>query len=159
MAGFFIISLSHSFYRKDSPMYVVCIVVDDNNNYLLIEEAKAGCRNTWCLPAGGIEKNESITDAAIRETIEESGIYIKPTGFFFIDHVPRDNWIRFALLAKPVGGELKTRADEHSLRAGWFSPDSLVDLPLRDQCVKELIFKHKSGDFSLLSIESYNVYA
>ena len=139
-------------------MYVLCIVVDENSNYLLIEEAKAGCKNTWFFPAGGIEKNESISCAAIRETKEESGIEIKLTGFFFIDHIPRDSWMRFALLAKPVGGELKTHADKHSLRAGWFSPDSIVDLPLRSNCVKEFILKHKSGDFSLLPMESYRVY-
>lgn len=142
----------------DSHMYVLCIVVDNDGRYLLIKEAKAGCENTWCVPAGRIEKNESITTAAIRETKEESGIDIIPEGIFFIDHIPKDNWIRFALLAKPVGGTLKTTPDHHSLGAGWFTSSEIADLPLRASSVKEFIFMHKRGEVCLLPLESYRTY-
>lgn len=139
-------------------MYVLCIVVNEDGRYLLVKEAKAGCENTWFFPAGRIEKNESITAAAIRETKEESGIDIIPEGIFFIDHIPKDNWIRFALLGRSVGGTLKTIPDHHSLGAGWFSTGEITDLPLRASCVKEFIFMHQRGEVCLLPPESYRTY-
>lgn len=142
-----------------SNMYVLCIVVDENGRYLLIKESKKGCENTWSFPAGKIEKNENIIQAALRETREESGISIKPQGIFCIDHIPEDNWLRFSLLAKPVGGKLKTEKNHHSQEAGWFSSDQVYDLKLREITIKEFITRHKKGEFSLLPLESYRVYA
>ncbi|MBN2534725.1 MAG: NUDIX domain-containing protein [Spirochaetales bacterium] len=109
-------------------IYVLCIIVDNHGRYLLIKEAKEECKNTWFFPAGRIEKNESIINAAIRETKEESGIDIRPEGICLIDHIPKDNWMRFTLLARPTGGKLKTFSDHHSLEAGWFTADEVANL-------------------------------
>jgi 8-oxo-dGDP phosphatase len=140
-------------------MYVLCIVVNQEGHYLLIKEAKKECRNTWFFPAGKIEKNESIFQAGFRETREEAGIDIQAEGIFCIDHVPGDNWIRFAILARPVGGGLKRTPDNHSLEAGWFSPGAIQSIPLRASCVQEYIYKHRSRDYTLLPAGSYRVYS
>jgi len=40
--------------------------------------------NTWTIPGGRMEENESFEEAAIRETLEETGLSIKITGLYQI---------------------------------------------------------------------------
>ena len=40
--------------------YIVCGVVIEDGKVLMIQEAKSSCRGQWYLPAGRMEKNESI---------------------------------------------------------------------------------------------------
>jgi 8-oxo-dGDP phosphatase len=35
----------------------------------MVQEAKASCRGKWYLPAGRMERNESIVDAVKREVV------------------------------------------------------------------------------------------
>ena len=50
-----------------------CIVADPQGNLLLI------CRNNrWDLPKGKVEAGETLAQAALRETLEETGIRVLP---------------------------------------------------------------------------------
>ena len=40
--------------------YVVVGVVIDNGKVLMIQEAKPSCRGQWYLPAGRVEKKETL---------------------------------------------------------------------------------------------------
>ena len=40
--------------------YVVAAVVIDNDKVLMIQEAKPSCRGQWYLPAGRVEKKETL---------------------------------------------------------------------------------------------------
>ena len=55
------------------------LIVRDNK-VLMVQEAKKSCYGQWNFPAGHVEEEELITDAAIRETFEETGCKIKLTG-------------------------------------------------------------------------------
>ncbi len=117
----------------------VLAIVEHQNKFLLAQEAKPERHKSWYLPAGGVDPYEDLVTAAIRETQEETGIVVEPTGILWFEHElydtqraaqPRARW-RFFLTAKPVGGTLKKRADKHSLQAGWFSLSEARRLPLR----------------------------
>ena len=56
-----------------------CLIVRDNK-ILMVKEAKKKCYGQWNFPAGHIEENELITEAAIREAYEETGCKVKLTG-------------------------------------------------------------------------------
>ncbi len=45
--------------------YIVAGVVIQDGKVLLIQEAKASCRGTWYLPAGRMERDESIVVSSI----------------------------------------------------------------------------------------------
>ncbi len=45
---------------KENVTYIVAGVVIQDGKVLLIQEAKASCRGTWYLPAGRMERDESI---------------------------------------------------------------------------------------------------
>ena len=53
-----------------------CFIVRDNK-ILMVQEAKEKAYKKWSIPVGHVEKNENITDAALRETLEETGCKVK----------------------------------------------------------------------------------
>lgn len=63
-----------------------CIVKRDNK-ILMVKEAQKKCYGQWNFPAGHVEEQELVTDAAIREVYEETGCKVKLTGVLPIAHV------------------------------------------------------------------------
>ncbi len=56
-----------------------CIIVKENK-ILMVKEAQKKCYGQWNFPAGHVDDDELITDAAIREAYEETGCKVKLTG-------------------------------------------------------------------------------
>ncbi|NXD32529.1 NUD18 phosphatase, partial [Spelaeornis formosus] len=98
---------------------------------LLVQEAKPECRGRWYLPAGRVEPGEPIETALRREVREEAGLLCEPLTLLALEE-RGPAWIRFAFLARPTGGTLKTLedADAESLQATWWRGDPR-SLPLR----------------------------
>jgi len=144
----------------------VHVLVEEGGRYVLVQEAKPEIGCPWCYPAGGIEPGESIVEAVVREALEETGLVVEPRYLMRIWHmVPREQdqqsprpelWV-YVVVAQAKGGELKVIADEHSLRAGWFSPAELKELHLRWLDVQELIEMHQQGA-PLLPIDAYSCH-
>ena len=63
-----------------------CLIVKDNK-ILMVKEAKKSCYGQWNFPAGHVDENELITEAAIREAYEETGCKVKLTGVLPISTV------------------------------------------------------------------------
>jgi len=59
---------------SDKPLSVAISALIDNNKILLIKRIKGDYVGFWSLPGGKIEKNEHLSQAAVREIEEESGI-------------------------------------------------------------------------------------
>jgi hypothetical protein len=94
---------------KKSVSYIVGIVLINNQNEVcLIQEAKKVCRGEWYLPAGRVEPGETFYDAAIREAKEETGYIIEPTSLCSIEYNQNEYWFRFTFLARITGGYLKS---------------------------------------------------
>ncbi|XP_066500885.1 8-oxo-dGDP phosphatase NUDT18 isoform X2 [Hoplias malabaricus] len=96
----------------------------------MVQEAKRDCYGSWYLPAGRMEKGESIQEAVQREVKEEAGVDCELVTLLLVqEQGPR--WIRFNFLARVTGGTLKTtsEADSESLQAQWW--DRVSPLQLR----------------------------
>ena len=65
------------------PHITVATVIEDDGRFLFVEEFKAG-RMVLNQPAGHLEANESLREAALRETLEETGWEVKLTGLLGI---------------------------------------------------------------------------
>lgn len=65
---------------------VTAFITDDQDRVLLIQRTDNG---RWAMPGGQQEIGETITQTAIRETKEETGIDIEITGLIGIYSDPR----------------------------------------------------------------------
>lgn len=89
----------------------------------------------WCLPSGGVEEGESLAEAALRETKEETGVDVELTRlvgvYSRLGGMPDVHAILFA--GKPIGGELKPQPGE-TIEVKYFAFDELPN---------EMAFAHK----------------
>jgi 8-oxo-dGTP pyrophosphatase MutT (NUDIX family) len=99
-------------------------VINDKGEILLTRRADFP---VWCLPGGGVDANESVAQAAVREVFEETGIEVTLTRLIGIYSRPLwmgggDHVVFFA--ARPIGGTFNTQPDEVT-GIGYFAPDHL----------------------------------
>ncbi|WHX24596.1 NUDIX domain-containing protein [Virgibacillus halodenitrificans] len=100
-----------------APKHIVSaatIVLNEHNEILLIK----GPRRGWEMPGGQVEEGESLEEAAIRETKEESGIDIEITRFCGIYQNVSNSICNTLFMGKPVGGVPTTSPE--SLKVGYF---------------------------------------
>jgi len=105
----------------------VASVVSRAGQLLLVEEEKDG-RRLLNQPAGHLEPNESLLEAAVRETREETGWDVRLTGFIgtyqwtAADGTP---FLRFAFAAEPVLHHPEQPLDDGIVQALWLTPEEL----------------------------------
>ena len=127
------------------------IVVNEHGQILLIQRTDNG---NWSLPGGAMDLGESIRQAALRETLEETGIHTEVTGISGIytnpnhvlhytsnDEVRQEFSVVFT--ARPVAGEPTTSSE--SSRVEWVAPKNLDDHPMHTSMRKRLDH-YLSGD-------------
>jgi ADP-ribose pyrophosphatase YjhB (NUDIX family) len=112
------------------------IVVNDDGMILLIRRTDNG---NLALPGGGMDLGETITEAAVREVKEETGLDVEITGLVGIYTNPRhlieytsNGEVRqeFSIVftARPAGGEVTT--SEEASEVIWADPADVDDLEM-----------------------------
>ncbi|MFC9973212.1 NUDIX domain-containing protein [Spirillospora sp. NPDC127200] len=112
------------------------VVTDDEGKILLIRRTD---NDNWAVPGGAIDLGESVSEAAVRETREESGIVCEITGVVgiysdpkHVIHYTSNDEVRqeFSILltARPVGGR-PTPSDE-SCEVHWVAPEDIEPLQM-----------------------------
>jgi ADP-ribose pyrophosphatase YjhB (NUDIX family) len=115
------------------------VVVRQGDRFLVVHEAKHGQR--WYLPAGRAEPGETLPEAAVRETLEETGVPVVLEGILKVQHTPGPAGarVRVLFLARPADDTPpRTTANEHSLEARWVTLAELGRLPLRGPEVRAI---------------------
>ena len=110
------------------PNVVVAAVVEHDGRFLLVEEEADG-EIVLNQPAGHLDEGETLIDAAIRETLEETAWHIEPTallGVYRWPHPTKDvTYLRFAFIARALREEAGRTLDHGCLRALWLTPDEI----------------------------------
>ncbi|PFN99605.1 ADP-ribose pyrophosphatase [Bacillus sp. AFS076308] len=108
-----------------TPKHIVSaatIVLNEQKEILLIK----GPRRGWEMPGGQVEEGESLKEAAIRETKEESGIDIEVIKFCGVYQNVRESICNTLFLGRPTGGELTTSSE--SLEVGFFPINQALEM-------------------------------
>lgn len=137
------------------PHVTVAAVIERDGRFLFVEEnTRDGLRLNQ--PAGHLEAGESLIDACVRETLEETTYAFTPTHllgtYLWRSEANSVTYLRFAFVGR-LGEPDTTRAlDEGIVRTLWLSADALEARsethrsPLVMQCVHD----HLAGQrFSL----------
>ncbi|WP_042369543.1 NUDIX domain-containing protein [Streptacidiphilus neutrinimicus] len=126
------------------------IVVDDQERLLMIRRSDNG---NWAVPGGAVDLGESVPEAAVRETLEETGVHCEITGLSGIYTDPRhvihytsNDEVRqefsLVLTARPTGGEPRPSSESREVR--WIVPGDLADLTM-DRSMRLRIDHHLHG--------------
>ena len=113
------------------PDVTVATVVNRNGLLLMVEEQVSGLA-VFNQPAGHLEPDESILDAAVRETLEETGWQVALNAFIgayqWKSAETGKQYLRMAFAADPVRHQPELILDEGIIAAHWLSPAEIAAL-------------------------------
>jgi len=116
------------------PHKTVATVVEQDGRFLMVEESADG-EIVFNQPAGHLERDESLIDAAIRETLEETGWEVRPVSFLGLYHYTSAAngicYIRSCFVAEPVRCHEDRRLDEDIVKTHWLTFDEISQLGSR----------------------------
>ena len=136
----------------------VAAVVQRDGKFLFVEET-VGQQSVLNQPAGHWEAGETLLEAVVRETLEETGWDVEPTSLLGVyEFEPPElgyGFLRFAFIAKPARHHVARKLDDGIVRTLWLTPEELRSesarhrSPMVLRCVEDCL-KGQSFPLSLL---------
>ncbi|MAB98592.1 MAG: NUDIX hydrolase [Pseudomonadaceae bacterium] len=139
------------------PHITVATVVEDQGRFLLVEEHAEG-RQVFNQPAGHLEANETLAQAALRETLEETGWDVELTAVIgiYLYTAPSNGvtYQRICFAAKPLAQRPNHSLDDGIIGPQWLTRDELAAQPQRwrSELVLRCIDDYISGERFALSL-------
>ncbi|GAT70260.1 NUDIX hydrolase [Planomonospora sphaerica] len=129
---------------------VNAVVTNDVGDILMIHRTD---NDNWALPGGAIDLGESVPQAAVRETAEETGITCEIVGMVGIYTDPRHvilytsngearQEFSIVLTARAVGGSPTTSSESREVR--WVPREDVLSLPM-DRAMRMRIEHYLKG--------------
>lgn len=126
----------------------VATIVEREGRFLLVEEHSPSASHLVInQPAGHVEAYETLIEAAIRETLEETGWHVQPTALLGLyTYTPPSNpectYYRVCLLADALHHDAERPLDTGIEQAIWLTPDELNETgrarsPLVLRCIQD----------------------
>lgn len=138
-----------------APRVTVATVVSDGDQVLMVAEHINGQR-LLNQPAGHLEPDESLCQAALRETLEETGWEVELTGLIGIYQwraPDGTDFLRATFAARPLRHHPERPLDTGIESALWLPPSSLVGRPdLRSPLVARCVSDWQAGRLYPLSV-------
>jgi 8-oxo-dGTP pyrophosphatase MutT (NUDIX family) len=110
--------------KQWKPNVTVAAIIEQQGQFLLVEE-KTERGNRFNQPAGHLEDNETLIQAVIRETMEESAYAFTPQALVGIYHwkhpVNHVTYLRFAFTGTIDAHYPDQTLDDGIIRAVWMS--------------------------------------
>ena len=131
------------------PHTTVAAIVEKDEKFLMVHELSDG-KEVFNQPAGHLEADESLIEACIRETLEETQWIVEPTSFLGISQYLAPNgetYIRHSFIAKAIELNENSPLDKDILKACWLSYEDILDLgeKLRSPVVREDLIRYRQG--------------
>jgi len=117
-----------------APHVTVATVVEQDGRFLLVHEHSNG-KTVYNQPAGHLEPGESLIQAAVRETLEETRWQVEPTSLLGIGlyRAPANGvtYLRHTFAARPLQERPDSPLDPDIIEPRWLTRDEL--LAVKDQ--------------------------
>ena len=145
--------------NRFTPHATVATVVEHDGKFLLVEEHSQG-RRVLNQPAGHLEPNESLIEAAIRETLEETCWEVALTGYLGVTIVNAANgvcYLRHSFTAEPLKFCDAAPRDGSILDTHWLTRDEIAtsSIDLRHAVVLDIIDQYLENSAVPLSLVRY----
>jgi len=117
---------------KDLKNLAVAVIIVDNKKVCLVKRGKDPFKGMWVLPGGHVGERETVEDAAIRESKEETGLNIQLLSLFGVSSAPfrhpTKRLVDIVFIARPESGKLKAGTD--SVDVWWYPLDKALKMRL-----------------------------
>ena len=124
------------------PHVTVATIVENNGKYLLVHE-HSNDHLVYNQPAGHLDPNESLQQAAVRETLEETGWTVELKGLvgiaLYTSPVNQVTYHRTTFFAEAISHNPQQPLDEGIEQAVWMSLDEMK--AAASQMRSELVIK------------------
>ncbi len=140
-----------------APHVTVATIIERDSRYLMVYEESDG-KKVYNQPAGHLDPNETLLDAAIRETLEETGWTIQLTGVVGVNlYTAPSNGItyfRTTFIGEAISHDAKRPLDTGIIEAVWLSYEELLERKeqLRSPMTLQIIEDYRAGRRFPLSV-------
>lgn len=110
------------------PNVVVAAIIERDGRFLLVEEDADGA-HVINQPAGHLDEGETLLDAVVRETLEETAWHFKPEALIGIYRWPHPTrgltYLRFAFTGRLTNHDPNRALDRGIIRTLWLTADEV----------------------------------
>lgn len=142
---------------SELPHITVATVIPDGDKFLMVRENSDG-ELVYNQPAGHVELGETILQAAVRETLEETAWHVELQSFLGVyQHKAESSgitYMRHCFIAQAIRCDESRNLDPDIDEALWLTKNEIRDLQdkLRSPMVWRAIEDYESGDCYPLSL-------
>lgn len=122
---------SCSFIGYRNPVPVGLIAAKKDGKLLLLKRSIDPLKGFWAPPTGYVEWDESVEEAVVRETKEETNVDVAVDNLIGVYSRPNLGVLMIAYNGRVVGGDAMPCEDAYAV--GFFGPDELPQQPAEHQ--------------------------
>ena len=141
--------------RQWNPHVTVAAIAVKDGKYLLVQE-NIGGETVFNQPAGHVEQGETLEQAVIRETLEETGWGYEPihlSGIYQYIAPNGETYFRFTFFGKLTHYDAEAPLDSAIEQVVWMDRSEMAQhTSLRSQSVLRCVQDHENGQHYPLDI-------
>ena len=133
-----------------APHVTVATIIERDNRFLMVYEDADG-KNVYNQPAGHLDPNEPLAQAAIREALEETGWQVKLTGVVGVNlyTAPSNGvtYFRTTFIGEAVAQQPNYVLDTGIIEAVWLTYEEILARKdaLRSPMTLQIIEEYRAG--------------
>jgi ADP-ribose pyrophosphatase YjhB (NUDIX family) len=118
-----LVCVNCSFIFYQDPKVVAGTIFTVEGGIALLRRGVEPALGKWVFPGGYVDRGESVRDAAVRETLEESQVQVELGALLNVYSYPRSPTVIVVYAAQLISGALG--AGDESTEARTFGPDEI----------------------------------